>query len=131
MPYLFEWDMKVLFNRSTIYIAPLSEGAPRRCRLGCEHDCCYSANLHVYDSNEITYLHVTLLQHRNMSSSFCIIHCIKTNWCLLKTLKIIHHLHCYLLLLLLLLSDFHNRSPCLYRISICSICSYQAMEMSF
>ena len=26
------------FNRSTIYIAPLSEGAPWRCRLGCEHD---------------------------------------------------------------------------------------------
>ena len=26
------------FNRSTIYIAPLPEGAPWRCRLGCEHD---------------------------------------------------------------------------------------------
>ena len=26
------------FDRSTIYIAPLPEGAPWRCRLGCEHD---------------------------------------------------------------------------------------------
>ena len=26
------------FNRTTIYIAPLPEGAPWRCRLGCEHD---------------------------------------------------------------------------------------------
>ena len=33
-----EWDVKALFNRSTIYIAPLPEGAPWRCRLGCEHD---------------------------------------------------------------------------------------------
>ena len=29
------------FNRSTIYIALLPEGAPWQCRLACEHDCCY------------------------------------------------------------------------------------------
>ena len=38
MPFVSEWDVKALFNRSTIYIAPLPEGAPWRCRLGCEHD---------------------------------------------------------------------------------------------
>ena len=38
MPFESEWDVKALFNRSTIYIVPLSEGAPWRCRLGCEHD---------------------------------------------------------------------------------------------
>ena len=36
--FLSEWsDVKALFNRSTIYISPLPEGAPWRCRLGCEH----------------------------------------------------------------------------------------------
>ena len=30
--------MKALFNRSTIYISPLPDGAPWRCRLGCELD---------------------------------------------------------------------------------------------
>ena len=38
MPYVSEWDVKALFNRSIIYIAPLPQGAPWRCRLGCEHD---------------------------------------------------------------------------------------------
>ena len=38
MLYVSEWDVKAHFNRSTIYIAPLSEGAPWWCRLGCEHD---------------------------------------------------------------------------------------------
>ena len=33
-----ERDVKALFNRSTIYIAPLPEGGAWRCRLGCEHD---------------------------------------------------------------------------------------------
>ena len=36
--FVSEWDVKALFNKSTIYIAPLPEGAPWRCRLGCEHD---------------------------------------------------------------------------------------------
>ena len=31
-----EQDVKALFNRSIIYIAPLPEGAPWRYRLGCE-----------------------------------------------------------------------------------------------
>ena len=38
MPYVSEWDVKAFFNRFTIYMAPLPKGAPRRCRLGCEHD---------------------------------------------------------------------------------------------
>ena len=38
MSYVSEWDVKAHFNRSTIYIAPLPEGAPWRSRLSCEHD---------------------------------------------------------------------------------------------
>ena len=38
VPHVSEWDVKALFNRSTVYIAPLPEGAPWRCRLGFEHD---------------------------------------------------------------------------------------------
>ena len=38
MPFVSEWDVKALFNRSTICIGPLPQGAPWRCRLGCEHD---------------------------------------------------------------------------------------------
>ena len=38
MPYASEWNVKALFNRSTIYIAPSGEGAPWRRRMDCEHD---------------------------------------------------------------------------------------------
>ena len=38
VPHVSEWDVKALFNRSTVYIAPLPKGAPYQCRLGCEHD---------------------------------------------------------------------------------------------
>ena len=38
MPYVSEWDVKALFSRSTVYIAPLPEGAHWRCWPGCEYD---------------------------------------------------------------------------------------------
>ena len=38
LPHVSEWDVKALFNRSTIYIATLPEGAPWQFRLGCKHD---------------------------------------------------------------------------------------------
>ena len=37
-PFLYPNGMWRHFNRSTTCIAPLPEGAPWRCRLGCEHD---------------------------------------------------------------------------------------------
>ena len=43
--FLSDWCVQAgcegTFNRSTIYVAPLTQGAPWQYMLGCEHDCCY------------------------------------------------------------------------------------------